>query len=333
VCSSDLGKVQSCVLDFCHDGRLHAEVNQYKSDDGGTITYRFAYSNPPLQQSPRPEPKLSPDYGTDFRSCFVADGVWGCNDYSQQEYRLIAHFADVCGVRGGREAVEAYRDNPDMDIHQYVADLMGLSRSEGKIQNFAIVYGEGIATTAAKYGVTVEEMKEKREILTSKAPFGPALDEYCKNVAQKRGYLRLIDGARVRFPEWEAAWVSPEEYSRGISEKWRMEPCSKEEAEKRRHDERHPWHGCKLRRAGVRKSLNKLIQGSAARQTKMAMRECRRVGLITLLQMHDELNHDEDSEKKIQQVAEIMRTVVPLRLPVKVDTGCGANWAEAKSKG
>jgi DNA polymerase I-like protein with 3'-5' exonuclease and polymerase domains len=49
--------------------------------------------------------------------------------------------------------------------------------------------------------------------------------------------------------------------------------------------------------------------------------------------MHDELNHDEDSEKKIQQVAEIMRTVVPLRLPVKVDTGCGANWAEAKSKG
>jgi DNA polymerase I-like protein with 3'-5' exonuclease and polymerase domains len=75
-----------------------------------------------------------------------------------------------------------------------------------------------------------------------------------------------------------------------------------------------------------------LIQGSAARQTKLAMRECARQGLIPILQMHDELDHDEDSKAKIERVSEIMRTIVTLRLPMKVDAGYGKSWVEAKMK-
>jgi DNA polymerase I-like protein with 3'-5' exonuclease and polymerase domains len=318
------------VLGFAHRGRIHAEIHQYKSDDGGTVSYRFAYSDPPLQQAPSPD--MNPELGGAFRDVFEADGLWGANDYSQQEYRLTAHFAAVCKVRGGEEAVRRYQEDPNLDFHQMVADLTGLSRGKAKIQNFALLFGQGRDATAARLGVSLEEADEIRETVTARAPFGPALNDYCQRRAQQVGYLRLLDGARVRFDEWEAAWVPRDEWARGQRENRRMEPCSLEEARARRADESHPWHGCRLRRAGVRKALNRLIQGSAARQTKLAMRACAREGLTPILQMHDELDHDEDSESKILLVAEIMRDVVRLRLPMKVDTGVGRTWREAKSK-
>jgi DNA polymerase-1 len=323
--------VSNYVMSFVHRGRLHAEVHQYRSDDGGTVSYRMAYSNPPLQQAPSPD--RDPEMGGAFRELFIADGVWGSNDYSQQEYRLTAHFAAVCAVRGGEEAVRLFCENPELDYHKMVAELTGLPRPRAKIQNFALLYGQGLDATSAQLGVSKDEAQEMRDVVAERAPFGPALDEYCRRRAQQRGYLRLLDGARVRFEEWEAGWVSREEYGRGLRESRPMTPCSYEEALARRDDPSHPWHGARLRRAGVNKALNRLIQGSAARQTKLAMRECVREGLTPILQMHDELNHDEDSEAKIRRVAEIMRDVVPLRLPMKVDTGCGRNWREAKSKG
>jgi DNA polymerase I-like protein with 3'-5' exonuclease and polymerase domains len=319
------------ILDFTHRGRIHAEIHQYKSDDGGTVSYRFSYSNPPLQQAPSPD--MDAEFGLPFREVFEADGIWGANDYSQQEYRLTAHFAALLKVRGGEEAARKFHEDPKLDFHQMVADLTGLPRSKAKIQNFALLYGQGLAATAAKLGLTEEEAKELRELVSNKAPFGPALDEFLKQRAQKRGYLKLLDGARVRFDEWEAGWVSRERYLQGQAEKRPMAPCSLEEARARRADPNHPWSGSNLRRAGVRKALNRLIQGSAARQTKLAMRECARERLIPVLQMHDELDHDEDSEAKILRVAEIMRNVVPLRVPMKVDTGTGVSWAAAKAKG
>jgi DNA polymerase I-like protein with 3'-5' exonuclease and polymerase domains len=318
------------VLGFVHRGRIHAEIHQYKSNDGGTVSYRFAYSGPPLQQAPSPD--MDPELGVPFRRCFVADGVWGANDYSQQEYRLTAHFAAVTRVRGGAHACQQFIDDPDLDFHQMVSNLTGLTRAKAKIQNFALLYGQGLKATAAKLGVTEDEAKEVRETVEKSAPFGSALDEFARRLAQRRGYLILLDGARVRFLEWEAGWLPREEWERARQEHWPMEPCSREEANQRKANPKHPWHNASLRRAGVRKALNRLIQGSAARQTKLAIRECARHGLIPILQMHDELDHDEDDTAKIDRVAQIMRDIVPLRLPMKVDTGYGHNWAAAKGK-
>lgn len=314
--------------------RLHAEVHQYKSDDGGTVSYRFAYSNPPLQQAPSADkggalPRL---LGTMFRAVFVAEGLWGANDYSQQEYRLTAHFAALCKVRGGEKAADMYSADPNLDFHKMVADLAGILRGRAKILNFALLYGQGLSSTAEQLGITEEAAKKLRDEVAAKAEFGPALDDHCKREAQNKGWLRLLDGARVRFDEWEAGWIDREEYKRGLEEKRPMTPCTLEEAQQRRMDPRHPWHTCQLRRAGVRKALNRLIQGSAARQTKLAIRECAREKLIPVLQMHDELDHDEPSEANIRRVAEIMRDVCKLRVPMKVDTGIGRSWAEAKSK-
>jgi DNA polymerase-1 len=285
------------ILDFTHRGRIHAEIHQYKSDDGGTVSYRFSYSNPPLQQAPSPD--MNPEYGTPFREVFVADGIWGASDYSQQEYRLTAHFAALLKVRGGEEAAKKFRDDPDLDYHKMVAEVTGLGRPKAKIQNFALLYGQGLDSTAAKLGISKSEAEEIRNIVAEKAPFGPALDEFVKQLAQSRGYLKLLDGARVRFDEWEAGWISRETYLRGVEEKRPMTPCSLEEARAR---------------------------------TKLAMRECAREKLIPVLQMHDELDHDEDSEAKIRRVADIMRGVVKLTVPMKVDTGLGSSWAAAKAK-
>jgi len=322
--------IDEYVLGFTHRGRIHAEIHQYKSDDGGTVSYRFAYSAPPLQQAPSAD--IDPEFGLPFRECFQADGLWGANDYSQQEYRLTAHFAAACGVRGGAEAARMYAENPDLDFHKMVGDMANLPRARAKIQNFAILYGQGVAATAANLGMTIDEAKALRKQVEDKAPFGPALDEFVQQRAQSKGYIRLLDGARVRFDEWEAGWVSREEWRRGANEGLSMAPCSRDEAIRRRSDPKHPWRGAVLRRAGKRKALNRLIQGSAARQTKLAIRACAREGLIPILQMHDELDHDEDHPDKIDRVAEIMRDIVELRVPMKVDTGYGRNWAEAKGK-
>ncbi len=319
------------ILGFLNKDRIHPEAHQYKSDDGGTVSYRFAYSNPPLQQAPSAD--IDPEVGTAFREVFIADGLWGANDYSQQEYRLTAHFAAVAKVRGGEAACKQFQDDPNLDFHKMVAGLTGLTRAKAKIQNFALLYGQGLETTAAALGITEDEAAELRDLVASKAPFGPALDDYCKRTAQNRGYLRLLDGARVRFDEWEAGWMPRDKWQEGKDKGMKMTPCSLAEANERRDDPEHPWHGTRLRRSGVRKALNRLIQGSAARQTKLAMRECAREGLFPILQMHDELDHDEDSEEKLRRVNEIMRTVVPLRLPMKVDLGIGKSWAAAKAKG
>ncbi len=40
------------LLEFVHDGRIHADINQIRSYQGGTVTGRFSMSNPNLQQIP-----------------------------------------------------------------------------------------------------------------------------------------------------------------------------------------------------------------------------------------------------------------------------------------
>jgi DNA polymerase I-like protein with 3'-5' exonuclease and polymerase domains len=236
------------VLGFTHRGRIHAEAHQYKSSDGGTVSYRYAYSNPPLQQAPSAD--MDPEFGLPFRACFEAEGLWGANDYSQQEYRLTAHFAAVCKVRGGAVAAQQFIDDPELDFHTMVATLTGLTRAKAKIQNFALLYGQGIDATAAGLGVSIDEAKEVRMLVERKAPFGPALDEYARGRAQNKGFLKLLDGARVRFDEWEGGWIERSEWERARAERLPMEPCSLEEARKRKANPQHPWHRTTLRRAG-----------------------------------------------------------------------------------
>ena len=85
------------ILGFVYQGRIHADINQIRSDQGGTVTGRFSMSNPNLQQIP-----ARGIIGKKMRELFIPedDCVWGSFDYSQQEPRIVVHYALKLGLPG-----------------------------------------------------------------------------------------------------------------------------------------------------------------------------------------------------------------------------------------
>lgn len=300
------------ILGSVHNGRVHAEINQLRDDDSGTRSYRFSYSNPPLQQIPGRDPIFT---GI-IRGIFLPErgALWGAADYSQQEPRLAVHFAHVCNLAGSVAAVDYYQNRADADFHTMVSELTGVPRKQAKIINLGLMYGMGLNKLAASLGVSLEEAKDIIETYHNRMPFVGALADFCTKRANKRGFIRLLDGARCRFDEWEPAW-------RERDEPW-SPPKPLEEA-------RLEWPGRRLKRCYTHKSMNRLIQGSAARQTKLAMRECYREGLLPMLQMHDELDFSIMEQWQGDRAAEIMRETVKLVVPMKVDMQYGRQWGEA----
>lgn len=311
--------VGNYIMGFTHMGRIHAEIHPTKNDDGGTRTTRMAYSDPPLQQMPSRNDKIKKM----IRGLFLPDEgkIWGALDYSQQEYRLIVHFAALCRITGVEEAVRMYRENPNTDFHTLAAELTKLPRRRAKDVNFAKAFGAGVPKFALMTGMTLEEAASVMEQYDDLLPFVKGLAQFVSNRAQNKGYIRLLDGARSRYDRWEPSWQDGEY----------LAPCSIEEARARVRDKDSPWFGKRLKRAMVHKAMNSLIQGSAARQTKLVMRELWRSGIPPLLQMHDELDADfgPDERGRAEEMKRIMIETVRLEVPVVVDAEFGVNWGAA----
>jgi DNA polymerase I-like protein with 3'-5' exonuclease and polymerase domains len=79
-----------------------------------------------------------------------------------------------------------------------------------------------------------------------------------------------------------------------------------------------------------RRALNRLIQGSAADQTKRAMVEVDKAGHHIMLQVHDELDNSVEDKKEAEQISEIMQNAITGLVPFRVDTETGPNWGEIK---
>jgi DNA polymerase I-like protein with 3'-5' exonuclease and polymerase domains len=311
------------IKGFLHKGKIHAEIHQTKSDDGGTATTRFAYSDPPLQQMPSRNAKIKKM----IRGLFLPrqGEIWGALDYSQQEYRLIVHFAYLCKILGADKAVHAYRNDPLTDFHTLAAELTKLPRRRAKDVNFAKAFGAGVAKFALMTGMSIEEAADVMMQYDELLPFVKGLAEFVQKRASSKGYIRLIDGARSHFDAWEPRWYKGPYYA----------PTTLEEARRRVRDQDHPWEG-KLKRAMTHKAMNRLIQGSAARQTKLCMLECWKEGIPPLLQMHDELDFSFGEQRNALRAKEIMVETVRLEIPVVVDAEFGVNWgsaAEDKDRG
>jgi DNA polymerase I-like protein with 3'-5' exonuclease and polymerase domains len=88
-------------------------------------------------------------------------------------------------------------------------------------------------------------------------------------------------------------------------------------------------YGPRLKRAYTYKGLNRLIQGSAADQTKKSMLACIEAGKLPLLQVHDELCLSVTSAEEANKFAQAMMDCVKLEVPSKVDVECGPSWGEA----
>ena len=296
------------ILKHTHNGRIHAELNQLRSDDAGTVTGRFSYSNPNLQQMPARNAEIGPL----IRSLFIPekDTLWGAFDYSSQEPRLVVHYGSILGFNGARDFADEYNKDVTTDFHQMAADIVGVPRKQAKDINLGLFYGMGTKRLATGLGLEIEEGKKLFEEYHAKVPFVSQISEYAMKRAATKGVIRTLLGRRCRFDRWE-----PTRY--GL-----YKALSYQEA----YDE----HGPSIRRAFTYKALNKLIQGSAADQTKAAMVALYENGYLPMIQVHDELDVSVSSEKEAKEIKEIMETCVKLEVPSLVDAEFGENWGEAK---
>ena len=304
------------ILKFEHAGRVHPNINLFLADEGGTRSHRVSYSSPPLQQAPARDPVLGPA----FRNIFLPDegGYWCACDFSQQELRILTHYAEVLQLPKSVEIGDQYRNDPNVDFHAMVAELTGLTRKRAKDVNFALIYSAGLKQFAAMTGMSETEAQATIAQYNSKLPFAKILSSKTTRQADKTGIIRLIDGAVCHFPFWESSMFG----APGL-------PTSREEALRKTRTPGDPWFKTSPRRAYTYRALNRLVQGSAARQTKIAMRDCWRAGLVPLVQMHDELSFSFETEAQGKLAQEIMVNAVKLTVPVKVDMEWGVSWGDS----
>ena len=294
------------ILKFEHKGRIHADINQIRSDQGGTVTGRFSYHNPNLQQLPA----RNKDLGPMIRSLFLPDEgcTWGCFDYSQQEPRLVAHYAALYKFPSVYEVIDEYNNDSSTDFHQMVATMAQIPRSQAKTINLGLFYGMGKAKLQAELGVSKEKAAELFEQYHAKVPFVKQLINTASNRAQERGQIRTLLGRLCRFHLWEP----------NVFEMHKALP----------HEEALQEHGPGIRRAGTYKALNKLIQGSAADMTRKAMVDLYKEGIIAHIQIHDELDLSVESPEQAKKIIDIMENAVTLEVPNKVDYESGQTWGD-----
>jgi len=292
------------------DGRVHTHFNQMRNEEGGTVTGRLSASNPNLQQVPARHEIIGPL----VRGLFLPeDGqIWAANDFSSQEPRLLVHYATLLDLPGAEKMAQAYRENPNMDFHQMVADMAGIKRKAAKTIGLGLMYGMGKAKLATQLDLPMDEASDLINTFHTKVPFlKGTVDAVMKRIEHpvSGGSIRTLLGRKCRFPLWE-----PVEW--GVNKALPKEQAIIE-------------YGVRIKRAGTYKGLNRLIQGSAADQTKAGMVALHKAGFRLLLQVHDEVALSVRNIDEAREAADIMAKAVTLEVPSRVDVETGPSWGEA----
>ena len=298
--------IDKMIMEHSYNGRIHAEAHPLRSHRGGTVSGRFSYSNPNLQQVPARDPEI----GGLIRSLFIPeDGCqWGIFDYSQQEPRLTVHYANQMHLTGAKDAVADYTEK-SADFHQIVADMANIPRKQAKTINLGLSYGMGKQKLIKELGLDDNEAEKLFTQYHNKVPFIRGLQDQCARVALDRGYIRTIAGRRCRFDHWEHRFED-------------SVPLPLEEAKEK--------YGDNLKRSYTYKALNRLIQGSAADMTKLAMLGLWEEGIVPHLQVHDEVDVSIENTDQARKVARIMENCIELAVPLVVDIELGRSWGETE---
>ena len=322
------------ILNHQYNGRIHCQFNQLRSDEGGTVSGRFSSSNPNLQQVPSRHPEIK----SLIRGLFIPEEGcrWGSFDYSAQEPRWMMHYASLTpATRDNEKVVEivAQYQKDDLDFHQLVADIAGVERNLAKTINLGIMYGMGIGKLAQTLGdIPFKEAKTLRNEYDEKVPFIRALASAVMEAASSRSEVRTMLGRKCRFPMRELKGYSKTMKkpisAEKLEERWQDILNTPEES---RDDNWQSMNPVKYQVAFVYKALNRLIQASAADQTKQAMSDCMGNGHWPMLTVHDELCFSIESDEQVAEIKDLMENCAPgLTIPSKVDVGLGDNWGSAK---
>ena len=314
------GTFINTIMKHCHsDGRIHAHINQIRSDDGGTVSGRISMNNPNLQQIPARDPELGPM----IRGLFLPEegDQWAAIDFSQQEPRILVHYAHVFGqnrnspLRGAEEFVNMYNSDPKTDFHTMVAEMAQIPRKQAKTINLGMMYGMGVNKLADQLGIEADEARDIIKQYHSRVPFVKGLMNGVMNRLNEKdskGELRSLLGRKCRFPLWE-----PDGFAMNKALPF-------EDAVKTYGDT------VRLKRAYTYKALNRLIQASAADMTKKAMVDLYESGHLPLIQIHDEIAMSVKTVADAKNIAKIMENALPLSVPNLCDVEVGPSWGSAR---
>ena len=324
------------LLSFVHKGRIHADINQIRSDQGGTVTGRFSMSNPNLQQIP-----AKGFIGKKMRELFIPDEgcTWGSFDYSQQEPRIVVHYALKLELPGTEDLQKEF-DNEDADFHQIVADMAHIPRNTAKTINLGLFYGMGRIKLQHELNLSRDEATNLFSNYHRQVPFVKQLSQDLIAFAEEHKLLFTLEDRFCRFNKWE---TRDREWNNEIN---RYEPVpilTLEEAqraykaellEKIADDKLDPnymdnfkYH---YKPAFTYKALNRLIQGSAADMTKKAMVMLYEKGILPHIQIHDELCVSVSNEREASIIKQTMEEAIPLLVKNKVSYKKGQSWGNIK---
>lgn len=291
-------------------GRIHAHFNQLRNDEGGTVSGRLSAANPNLQQVPARHEVIGPL----VRGLFLPEEheQWGSIDFSSQEPRLLLHYASLLKLRGAQRLVDAYHADPRTDFHQMVADMAGIKRKAAKTVGLGLMYGMGKKKLAASLSLSDAEAGELINTFHEKVPFLQGTVDKVMARAEhpaSGGAIRTLLGRKCRFPLWEpVAWGTNKALP---------------------HEQAVVAYGPRIKRSGTYKALNRLIQGSAADQTKAGLAALYEAGETLLLQVHDEVVVSVRDKERGQRCADLMTRAVDLQVPSVCDVEIGRSWGEA----
>jgi DNA polymerase I-like protein with 3'-5' exonuclease and polymerase domains len=315
--------VESYVLDSHVNGKVYGQFHLLRGDEGGTRSGRFSSSTPNLQNLPSRDDELAPL----VRGLFIPDEeheAWRKYDYSQIEYRFLAHFA-VNGKHdeSADEIRRIFNEDPNTDYHELTRGLVHrqtgqlLDRKPIKNINFGLIYGMGVESLSAGLGLTVKKGKELFASYHQGAPFAKATMDHYMSEALTSGTITTILGRKSRFDMWEP-------------ESWGKETVALP------YELAILKYG-NIRRAYTHKALNRMLQGSAADLMKKAMWLCWKDGVFDAtgtprLTVHDELDFSDPGgeSEAFKEMQHILETAIQLRIPVKADCDIGPDWGHVE---
>lgn len=336
------------------NGKIHTTFHQLRSSDEddedgegrGARFGRLSSSNPNMQQQPARDPEIGPFW----RKIFIPEPgeLWCSADYKAQEPKQAVHYAtttslgwiEVKSADGKRIRVDAnvsaqamsyrYNNDPTVDPHQALADIIEgrkatkVERDNAKIIFLALSYGMGGPKLCRSLGyptqMAVKDINTKKWIPID-SDEGRELVKQGQRITEIAGAegQKLLDrfDESVPFVRALAKVCTRSANSRGYirgqdGRKYRF----------LRDDDGNIMD--------AHKSMNKLIQGSAAGQTKKSMIELDRAGINLILQIHDENAASIKTLEEGKLIAEIMENVYKLSVPFKVDIEIGSSWGDAK---
>jgi len=343
------------IRKYAVNGKIHCSFKQIAAENEQGIQKGVRYGrcsavDPNLQQQPSPD--RDPIIAGEWRKIFIPEegAIWGCNDYSQQEPRWTTHFAALMDFPKARDAAKRYRDDPSTDNHEMMTRIVNgdtavdawlatdpkqfkLERGFSKAIYLGLCYGEGGAKLCEDIGKPtrwahisgwgkkrrINYYEDKQDAMAARMDAGTG---YYKEMAGEEGQEILDKFDReAPFVGALAKAATARAEGKGFVKTIFNRHLHFEQRDDGSYDYTH-------------KALNRVIQGSSADQTKLALVEIDKTDAYLQLQVHDETDGSYGSVAEAVAVGDIMRDCVLKRcrplVPFKVDTETGPSWGEIK---